>query len=274
VTAMPGAGVSQSLTSRDGTPIAYSVVGRGPNVILVDGALCFRGFGPMPELAKLLASHVTVYHHDRRGRGESGNAAPIRLEREIEDIEALIDTAGGTAGLFGISSGGALALEAATTLGNKVGKLALYEIPYDDSEDGVRRWREYRTALRRCVDEGRGGDATELFMRFVGASDEGVSGMRRSPVWPTFEAVGPTLLYDAEALGSHRTVPSARAAQVLADTLVMDGANSREHMPFMRASADELARVMPNATRRTLEGQAHDVDVNVLAPILADFFAG
>lgn len=263
---------SLRVTSKDGTKIAYERKGDGPAVILVDGALGFRAFGSAPALSDLLAPSLTVYLYDRRGRGDSGDTPPVALQREIEDIEALIDLAGGRASLYGISSGGALALEAAAALGSQVERLALYEIPYDDSENGVERWRVYRAELRELLADGRGGDAVELFMRLVGASDEGVAGMRAQPVWATFEAVGPTLAYDAEALGEDRVVPVDRAATVTARTLVMDGSASLEHMPFMRASAVRLAEVIPIAQRRVIEGQAHDVDSHVLAPVLAEFF--
>lgn len=265
---------TQTLTSTDGTTIAYECVGEGRALILVDGAMGFRAFGGSPELARLLAPTCRVYCYDRRGRGESGDTLPYAVEREIEDIDALIETAGGTASLYGISSGGALALEAAAKLGERVERLALYEIPYDATEGGVARYHEYRAALARLLADGRRGDAVELFMRFVGAGDEGVAGMRSSPVWPTFESVAPTLAYDAAALGADRVVPRERAAAVTARTLVIDGGDSLAMMPFMRATAEELAAVIPRAERRTLEGQWHDVDQKVLAPVLAEFIAG
>jgi pimeloyl-ACP methyl ester carboxylesterase len=265
---------SQTVTSADGTAIAYESVGEGPALILVDGALGFRQFGSSVELARLLGPTCRVYAYDRRGRGESGDARPVSLDREIEDIDALIGNAGGSASLYGISSGGALALEAAAKLGDRVAKLIVYEIPYDASDAGTAAWRAYRASLTPLIAEDRRGDAAELFMRFVGASDEGVQGMRQSPVWSIFETVAPTLLYDAAALGDDRVVPTDRAATVTARTLVIDGGDSLEKMPFMRASADELAAIIPHAERRTLEGQWHDVDITVLAPVLADFIAG
>ena len=264
---------SDRVTARDGASIAFERIGDGPPVILVDGALCFRGFGGMPRLAELMAASVTSFCYDRRGRGESPDRLPRTLDSEIADIEALVDAAGGRASLYGISSGGALALEAAAALGDRVDRLAVYEIPYDSGADAVRRWHEYRARLDALVAEGRGGDAVELFMRLVGAGDEGVARMRSGPVWATFEAVGMTLPYDAAALGPDRTVPADRAATVTARTLVMDGGESLRFMPFMRESADELARAVPDAKRRVLEGQSHEVDPGVLAPVLAEFFA-
>jgi pimeloyl-ACP methyl ester carboxylesterase len=262
-----------TVTSRDGTTIAYDVLGDGPAVILVDGALGFRAFGGSPQLAGLLAPACTAYCYDRRGRGDSSDTQPYALQREIEDIEALIEAAGGRAALYGISSGGALALEAAASLGGRVDSLAVYEIPYDSTEQGMAAWLGYRSTLAECLAAGRRGDAVVAFMKLVGAGTEGVERMRAAPVWPTFEAVAPTLAYDAAALGDDRTAPIERAARVTADALIMDGALSLELMPFMRASAETLAAAIPHARRLTLDGQQHDVDSNVLAPVLLSFFA-
>jgi pimeloyl-ACP methyl ester carboxylesterase len=209
------------VTSKDGTSIAYDRSGEGPAVILVDGALCFRAFGPMGALAALLAPHCTVCAYDRRGRGESGDTAPYAVEREVEDIEALIDAAGGSAGLYGISSGAFLALEAAHQLPAKITKLALYEPPCSLDEAGIRRWMAYRTQLDQLLAAGRRGDAVTLFMRHVGAglaSDESSAPqdagaqLRQSPIWPIFEAVAPTLAYDSAVMGDS----SVSAEQVAA----------------------------------------------------------
>ncbi|HEU0026570.1 MAG TPA: alpha/beta hydrolase [Ktedonobacterales bacterium] len=260
-----------TVVSRDGTPIAYDTRGAGPAVILVDGALGFRSFGASNELADLLAPDFMVYAYDRRGRGESGNTQPFAVEREVEDIEALIDSAGGQAHLYGISSGGALALEAAIRLQNKVTKLAIYEVPYDSSADGIKAWHEYRAALTEAVAADRRSDAVALFMKFVGVPDDMLAGMRQTPMWPMLESVAPTLPYDAAALGPDRVVPAERAAAVTAPTLVMDGGASIVVMPFMRDSAEALTQAIPNAQHHVLEGQRHDVDAKALAPVLAAF---
>src|SRR5687767_6761413 len=115
-----------TVTSKDGTKIAYDKYGKGPAVIFIAGILCYRSFGPVEDVAKVLAPHFTVYNYDRRGRGDSGDTKPYAVEREVEDIEALIDEAGGAAYLYGHSSGAALAFEATLKLGNKVKKLAMY----------------------------------------------------------------------------------------------------------------------------------------------------
>lgn len=256
--------------SKDGTSIAFDRMGKGPTVILVDGALGYRAFGPMGPLAALLAPHMSVITYDRRGRGESGNTQPYALAREVEDINALIDAAGGPAALFGTSSGGCLALEAAIQLGDKVKKLALWEAPYDDTPSAAPAWKEYRRQLEQFLAAGRRGDAVALFMQFVGTPPNMIDGMRQSPMWPTFEAVAPTLVYDATATGEDRHVPARRAAAVTAPTLVLNGT----FLPFMRDTAETLAAAIPHARHQTLEGQSHDVDVKVLAPVLIEFLTG
>ncbi len=260
----------QTVTSKDGTRIAFDRSGEGPALILVDGALCSRNFGPMGPLAALLAPHFTVYTYDRRGRGESGDTPPFAVEREVEDIEALINAAGGSAFVYGISSGAALAFEAARRLPTKITKLAMYEAPYSLDADRIRGFTAYRAQLGEVLAEGRRGDVVELFMRLVGASDEGVAGMRQSPVWPVFEAVAPTLPYDAAAMGDS-TVPTGKAAEVTIPALVMAGG---ETFPFIQASADALAGALPKGQRRTLEGQTHEVAAEALAPVLVEFFSG
>jgi pimeloyl-ACP methyl ester carboxylesterase len=260
------------VTSKDGTQIAYETKGSGPAVILVDGALCYRSFGPMAHLAELLAPRYTVYIYDRRGRGDSSNSRPYAVEREIEDLEALIQAAGGTAFVYGISSGACLALEAAIQLGKKIQKLAMYEPPYNSEPNARQAWQEYRNQLAELLATGRRGDAAALFMGFVGTPADQINGMRQAPVWPMFEAVAPTLAYDAAAMGEDRSVPVSRAANVRVPVLVMDGGANLALLPFMHDTATRLAKVIPHAQQRTLEGQTHDVNLEVLAPVLVEFF--
>lgn len=260
------------VTSKDGTTIAYENRGTGPALILIDGALTYRSFGPMPKLADLLSLHFTVYTYDRRGRGESSNSKPHSIDCEIEDIDALIDAAGGSAYLFGISSGACLALEAAIKLGKKARKLAMYEPPYDSLKGAAQAWKDYRKQLADLLAAGRRGDAVVLFMQFVGTPAEQMNGMRNSPVWPMFEAVAPTLAYDAAAMGDDRVVPLSGAAKVSVPALVMDGGANLETMPFMHDTSLKLAQAIPHALQHTLEGQTHDVNPEVLAPVLVEFF--
>ena len=260
----------ESVTSRDGTRIAYEKWGKGPAVILVGGALSDRAGGS--ELAKLLATNFTVYSYDRRGRGSSTDTKPYSVKREIEDMEALIDSAGSSAYVYGKSSGAALALQAAAALGDKVTKLALYEPPYSEAEGAARQWIEFRARLDALLAADRREDAITLFMEFVGAPDEVVAKMKASPAWPGMLAMAPTLAYDNAVLGDDRSVPAGVAAKVKAKTLVMDGGASVGPMPFMRPTADKLGKAIPGAQRHVVEGQAHDVSSKVLAPILLKFF--
>jgi len=260
----------KKVISKDGTEIAYDRRGKGPAVILVDGALCFRSFGPMAKLSELLAPNFSVYNYDRRGRGDSGDTQPYALRREIEDMEALIDEAGGSAFVFGTSSGACLALEAAIQLGRKIRKLAMYEPPYNSEPAVSQAWKEYRKELAKLLAADRRGDAAALFMKSVGTPDEQIEGMRHSPIWPMFEAVSPTLAYDGAALGEDRSIPTGRAAEAGAPALVMNGTA----IPFMLDTAQALANAMPYAQHRTLEGQTHDVNLEVLAPVLEEFFNG
>jgi len=262
----------QVVTSKDGTKIAYDKQGEGPVVILVAGALCARLSWSGPGLAKLLAPHFTVYNYDRRGRGDSGDTKPYAVEREIEDIEALIDEAGGTAYLYGHSSGGSLLLEAAIKLGSKVKKLAIYEAPYNDDPKAQQAWGQYIKQLTEDLATDRRGDAVALFMKYVGLPSEQIEGMRHAPMWPALEALAPTLAYDhAAILGKDATIPTKRAAIVTVPTLVMNGGASP---PFMYDTAQALSKAIPNAQLRTLEGQTHDVALEALAPVLVDFFIG
>ena len=261
----------KTVTSKDGTTVAYDRWGEGPAVILVDGALQYRAFDQgMVSLAELLAPHFTVIHYDRRGRGDSSDTLPYAIEREIEDIEALIDDAGGSASLYGISSGAALAMEAAIALPHKVRKLAMYEAPYNDDPTSQQAWRKYVKELRQLLDEDRKGDAVGLFMMLVGATAEQVEEIRQTPMWSLWESIAPTLAYDhIAALGEDASVPTKKAAKVEVPTLVMDGSDS---FPFMHTTAVALASAMPKGQHYTLPGQTHEVAAEALAPVLVEFF--
>ena len=257
-----------TVTSQDGTAIAFETSGKGPAVILVDGAMCHRAFGPMRPLAELLAPQFTVYAYDRRGRGERGDTAPFAVEREVEDIAALITEAGGTACVFGTSSGAVLALAAARQLPDVITKLAMYEPPLSVEAQGVQRFKEYRTHIGELLAAGRRGDTAEAFMRLVGTPDDAIAGMRQAPMWPMFEAVAPTLAYDAAAMGDS-SVPVEQAGEIRVPTLVMAGGVSPDSM---QQAARDVAAAVPHAQYRTLEGQTHQVAVEVLAPVLIEFF--
>jgi pimeloyl-ACP methyl ester carboxylesterase len=259
------------VTSKDGTAIAFDRLGQGPAVMLVGGAFQYRAIDPpTAQLAALLAEHFTVFHYDRRGRGESGDTQPYAVEREIEDLGALIDEAGGSAFVFGMSSGGVLALDAAAQ-GLAITKLGLYELPFNSGDEHARQAAEHYTRqLRALLSEGRRGDAVALAMTTWGAPTEAIAGMRQAPIWPLFEAVAPTLAYDDAIMGDG-SVPAERMAYITVPALVMDGGTSPS---FMHNAAQAVAHALPNAKRRTLEGQTHDVAPEVLAPVLVEFFKG
>jgi pimeloyl-ACP methyl ester carboxylesterase len=252
--------------SRDGTTIAFERSGDGPPVVLVDGALSHRRLGPMARLAEPLAADFTVFAYDRRGRGESGDTAPYDVVREVADLAAVIDAAGGPAAVFGLSSGAALALEA-TAAGLPVTRLALYEPPYglEPDEDPA-----YVARLHELLAAGRRGDAVEWFLSNAGVPAEALAGMRSQPEWPAFEAVAPTLAYDHAVLGDG-AVPRERAARIGVPTLVANGEESPEF--FLRA-AQATAAAIPGAEHRAIAGQAWGrADMAALAPVLRAFFS-
>jgi pimeloyl-ACP methyl ester carboxylesterase len=257
-----------TVTSKDGTPIAYEKLGAGPALILVDGALCSRAFGPMPKLAARLARDFTVYLYDRRGRGESGDTLPYSPQREIEDLAALIEVAGGSACVVGLSSGAALALEAAAG-GIGIRKVAAYEPPFIAAA-GNRSEGGHERALRSLIAAGKRGEAVKYFMRMVRVPAFVIFMMQLMPnVWPKLKAVAHTLPYDVAVMGDF-TVPAARIATIRVPTLVMDGEKTQERL---QRAVDEIAQALPGAKRRTLKGQTHNVSADVLTPELVQFFA-
>jgi len=255
--------------SKDGTPIAYEKVGSGPALILVDGALCSRKFGPMPKLAPLLAQRFTVFMYDRRGRGDSGDTQPYAKEREVEDLDALITAAGGSAFVVGLSSGGGLALEAAAR-GLNITKLVAYEPPYVSVHEAHHAQAHHEAQLQRLLAEGHRGKAVKYFMRdMVGAPGFMVVMMRLMPgVWKKLEAVAHTLPYDANVMGDFN-VPTARLASIKVPSLVMHGGKTDAKL---KKAAETVASIVPQARHRTLDGQTHNVDPKVLTPAVVEFF--
>lgn len=261
-----------AVTSRDRTAIAYDRQGVGPALIVVDGALTTRTSDSKSQLVELLSPRFTVYTYDRRGRGDSGDTPPYAVQREVEDVAAVISEAGGAAALYGHSSGACLALEAALALGpGTVSSLAMYEAPYDDDPAIHAPWQRYLADLTAALAEGRTGDAAALFMAFVGTPRKQIDLMRRAPFWPGIEAVAPTLAYDAALLGADKSVPVDRASEIAVPTLVMHGAAGA---PFMGETARTLHKAIPGAELRTLAGQGHNVRPEALAPVLAEFAPG
>jgi len=257
--------------SRDGTPIAYDRVGQGQALILVDGALCYRASGPSAALAAQLAPHFTVFTYDRRGRGDSGNTLHYAVEREVDDIDALIRQAGGTAFVYGVSSGAALALEAASR-GLGITKLALFEAPFivDDTRPPIPD--DFLPQLNAAIASGRRGDAVKSFMKFVGVPGVAIAMMRLMPVWSKLTGVAHTLPYDITLVKDHeqgRPLSRTQWRAATVPTLVMDGGKSPT---WMRNAMKDLGRALPNARTRTLPGQTHIIKAKAHAPALVEFF--
>ncbi|MBL1086653.1 alpha/beta hydrolase [Streptomyces actinomycinicus] len=259
--------MDKKTTSRDGTSLAYEVTGRGPTVILVSGAMSTGG--TMAPLAHRLSGRCRAVVYDRRGRGGSGDTPPYEVAREVEDLAALTDAVGGDAALFGVSSGGALVLEAVAS-GLAARRAAVYEVPYADHlEGGAAREAVYKERLNTALAQGRRGDAVELFLRLTGLAEEMIQGARQSPMWAGMEAVAPSLAHDDAVMGDG-LLPRARLAAIPVPVLSVAGGASPE---WMRTASREIAETVPQGTYRVLEGQTHMVEPDVLGPVLAEFFA-
>lgn len=260
-----------TVRSADGTTIAYTRAGQGPSLILVDGALCSRSFGPMPKLAELLAPHFTVYTYDRRGRGASGDTRPYSPGREVEDLEALVALAGEGVFLHGTSSGAALALEAAKHI-RSIAKLAVYEPPFIVDDSRAPMPDDWLPRLKQLVADDHSGDAVKMFMHFVGVPSMFTSVMPLMPVWAKLKAAAPTLPYDIAIVHDHQrgaALTPAEWAPVKVSTLVAVGGKSPA---WMTNGTRALADCLPDATHRTLPSQNHQVKGQAIAPVLTEFF--
>lgn len=254
--------------SRDGTRIAYDKTGKGPTVILVLGSLNSRKSGA--RLMKLLAPRFTVMSYDRRRRGDSTDTAPYAPQREVEDLAALIDEAKSPVFLYGHSSGGALALEAAIALRPRVKKVAVYEVPFTLDREAIRVAKEYDKRLKKMLAAGRGADAVVSFIRHVGVSDKQIRAIKRLPLWRGLVALAPTLAYDSDILGKGHRLPAARLKRVAVPALVMHGGKGA---PSMISAAKAISAAIPHARLRELPGQTHGVSPKALTPVLNEFFS-
>lgn len=257
-----------AIVSADGTKIAYDRAGDGPVVILVDGALCSRAQGPMPDLARELQSEFTVYNYDRRGRGDSGDSPQYAIAREVEDLAALIEEAGGTAYVYGTSSGAALALRAAAA-GVPITKLAVFEAPFvvDDSRKPIpRTWVEDLRTLPP-------NDAIKYFFtKGIGLPGVFVTMMKLMPAWKPMKAIAHTLPYDAELLGDNcfgNPLDAEQWAGLTIPVLVVGGGKSPA---WMRTSVKAVAAAVPGAVHREIPGQNHMIKATAIAPALKEFF--
>jgi pimeloyl-ACP methyl ester carboxylesterase len=256
-----------TVVSKDGTAIAYDRRGSGPALVLVDGALCSRAQGPLPDLAEALADRFTVYNYDRRGRGDSGDAAEYAVDREIEDLAAMIEEAGGSAYVYGTSSGAALALRAAAA-GLPIEKLVAFEPPYvvDDSRKQIpRTWVADLRALEP-------GDAIKYFFtKGIGLPGFVVTMMKLMPAWKAMKAIAHTLPYDAQVLDGNCFGDPMDAEQWVAiqqPVLVVNGGKSPG---WMRTSTRALAEAVPGAAHTEVPGQNHMIKTAAIAPVIADW---
>ena len=253
--------------SKDGTRIVYDKSGSGPLLILVDGALCSRAFGPMPKLAVLLTGNFTVITYDRRGRNGSSDTQSYAVEREIEDLEALINANGGSALVTGFSSGAALSL-AASAHGLNITKLALYEPPFMVDE-GQQPPVDSLQQLQAMIAENRRGDAVKFFMKdMVGVPAMIVFIMKLTPVWSKLKKVAHTLPYDVAIMGDF-SLPEKKASSVKTPTLISGGDKSPA---TMQHAVKKLSEAMPNGELILLKGQTHNVAGKAIAPVLMEFF--
>jgi pimeloyl-ACP methyl ester carboxylesterase len=254
------------VTSIDGTQIAFDRIGHGPPVVVVSGIFCDRQ--RTQSLAEQLAGQLSVINYDRRGRGESGDTAPYAVEREVEDLRALITEAGGAASVYGHSSGAGLALHAAAG-GLPITRLVLHEPPYGpDDEESTRSAGSLAESVRAAVAEDRRADAIKLFIADSGMPPEMVEGMATDR---RMLALVPTMPYDHEVMGdfSHGgTIPEDLVRSIEVPTLVISGGASPD---FFRDTTARIAEILPDGTLAVLEGQDHDAPAEVVAPVVAEF---
>ncbi|MFA5835143.1 MAG: alpha/beta hydrolase [Bacteroidota bacterium] len=257
-----------TVISKDGTTIAYDKIGNGQPIILIDGALCYRSFGPMAKLAPLLAKHFIVYWYDRRGRGDSTDKKPYSVDREVEDIDALIKEAGGSAFLLGLSSGAGLAIRAASN-GLNIKKMALYEPPYVWDKNKGKPAVDHESELKKILATGNRGKAVKYFMvTMVGAPAIAAFIMQLMPMWKKLKAVAHTLPYDSAIMGNW-SVPEEKISSITIPTLIAGGGKSPA---TLRNPVELIAKLLPNGTLKILEGQTHNVKAEVLAAIVIEFF--
>jgi pimeloyl-ACP methyl ester carboxylesterase len=258
--------MTDHVTSADGTKIAFDRLGEGPPVVVVSGLFCDRQ--TTHGLAEQLAQRFSVINYDRRGRGDSGDTAPYAVEREIEDLDALIRAAGGTASVYGHSSGAGLALIAATS-GVPITRLVLHEPPYGpDDDDSKRSARQLADNVRAALTENRRADAIKLFLTASGMPPEMAEGLGSDP---RMLAAAPTMPYDFEVMGDTSrggTIPEDLVRGISIPTLVIAGGASPD---FFRDTASRIAQLLPNGTYTVLEGQDHGAPADVVAPVVTAF---
>lgn len=262
-----------TVTSKDGTKIAFDKTGSGPAVILVNGAMQHRAFDPtMAQIAAMLSENFTVYNYDRRGRGDSGDTQPFAKEREIEDLQALVEDAGGKAMVLGFSSGSAVALDAAAVTPG-ITKIAVYEPPMcvDNTRPAVAA--DYVAHLNQLIAEGKRGDAVKYFMtEAVGIPAAYLGGIEQDSSWEGMLKIAHTIPYDGAFVADlmqGNPLPTDRWANVTVPSLVMVGGASDA---WFQNGTRALAQVLKNASHTTLPDQTHQVAPAAIVPVVADYF--
>jgi pimeloyl-ACP methyl ester carboxylesterase len=256
----------KTIQSKDGTTLAYDLYGSGPPLIYITGATCFRSFMPIVQDAKAFAREFTVYNYDRRGRGDSTDTQPYALEREVEDIEALIDAAGGKASLYGHSSGAVLALEAALRLSDKVDKVVMYDASYVHDEAEKSQYHNLSQQVHQLLQADKNAQAITTFLKGIGMPKLFVYLLRLMPGWKTMVALAPTLAYDIAL--TRDLPPLARASQVTVPVQLIVGEKSPAGLHDV---ASQLTKAIPGATFIQLAGQDHMVSAKALLPLLVSF---
>lgn len=259
----------ETAESADGTTLAFDVMGSGPAVVLIPGATCTRGVSA--SLAEALSADLTVFNLDRRGRGASDDRSvrpPYAAAREIEDVAAVIAAAGGSAAVYGHSSGAGVAIRAAAA-GIGVTKLVMHDAPYNlpgNEEHGF----DWDARLHAMLGSGRPSDAIEAFFQMVGMPQEMINDMKQGPAWASFEAVAPTLAYDSAAMGDREggLVPVDLLSRVQVPALVLVG--GADH-GFMIDVAHRLVDGLTDPQFHHLLGARHDAGPDVVAPLVKRF---
>jgi pimeloyl-ACP methyl ester carboxylesterase len=255
----------EKVVSTDGTQIAFERFGSGPPLVMAAGA--FNDRSATEPLGRALAGRAEVFNYDRRGRGDSGDTAPYAVEREIEDLDAVIAAAGGQVSVFGYSSGANLVLKAAAA-GSAIGRLVLYEPPFNPDEGYPTLPPNLSAQLAELIENGDRGGAVELYQTVaVGMPEETVAGMRSAPFRAGMEAIAHTLAYDAAVVGDRR-LPTGMLTAIDVPTLVIGGEQSS---PFMRDAAAAVAATLPAGQLITLPGQSHGIDPDATAAVIGGF---
>lgn len=247
-----------TVRSADGTRIAFDRTGTGPPLVMIDPAGGYAGFDNIRSLGSLLAAEFTVYTYDRRGRGRSGDTQPYAVEREVEDLAAVIAQAGRPAFVYGFSSGGLLVLHGAAG-GLPIAKMALFEPPVRG--EGELPEPGFTAEIEELVTSGRRAAAVHRFLSAIGVP----CGMI-AEIDPALEAVAHTLVYDCK-ISDATTFELLKAVQV--PTLVLDSQGSSDDLA---GGSTAIVQALPKATRRSLAGEWHGVADEALAPVLIEFF--